>query len=199
MVNTYAPLSSAPMDKGVSICQPDQLQTDIVSLEDPAMAIMTDLRRVSAVTIGLEATLEMAGQRMKERGVRLLLVIGQDGVVVGLITSTDLQGEKPMQYIQKHGGRWSDLLVKDIMTPQDKLEVLSMADVERARVGNVVATMKRAGRQHALVVGRVHDDGAQMIRGIFSAAQIARKLDMEIQANEVVQTFAEIEQLVMSK
>lgn len=197
MVSAYSPLSSAPMDKGVSIYQPDQPQTDVVSLEDTATAVMTDLRRVSAVTIELGATLEMAGQRMKERGVRLLLVAGQEGMVAGLITSTDLQGEKPMQHIQKHGGRWSDLLVKDIMTPQDKLEVLSMADVERARVGNIVATMQRAGRQHALVVDRGHNGGAQMVRGIFSAAQIARKLDMEIQANDVVQTFAEIKQLVM--
>lgn len=197
MVSAYIPLSSTPMDKGVSIYQPDQPQTDVVLLEDTAMAVMTDLRRVLAVTIELGATLEMAGQRMKERGVRLLLVAGQEGTVAGLITSTDLQGEKPMQHIQKHGGRWSDLLVKDIMTPQDKLEVLSMADVERARVGNIVATMQRAGRQHALVVDRVHNGGAQMVRGIFSAAQIARKLDMEIQANDVVQTFAEIKQLVM--
>lgn len=198
MVSAYTPLFSTPMDKGVSIYQPDQPQMDVVSLDDPAMAVMTDLRRVSAVTIELDATLEMAGQRMKQRGVRLLLVTGQGGVVVGLITSTDLQGEKPMQYIQKHGGRWSDLLVKDIMTPQDKLEVLCMADVERARVGNVVASMERAGRQHALVVDRLYAGGSQMVRGIFSAAQIARKLDMEIQPSEVVQTFAEIEKLVMS-
>lgn len=198
MVSAYIPLSSTPMDKGVAIYQPDQPQMDAVSLEDPAVAVMTDLRRVSAVTIELDATLEMAGQRMKQRGVRLLLVAGQGGAVAGLITSTDLQGEKPMQHIQKHGGRWSDLLVKDIMTPQDKLEVLCMADVERARVGNVVATIGRAGRQHALVVDRLHAGGAQMVRGIFSAAQIARKLDMEIQPNEVVQTFAEIEKLVMS-
>lgn len=197
MVNAYTPLSSAPLDKGVSICQPDQ-PMNRVSLEDPATAVMTDLRRVSAVTIELDATLEMASQRMKQRGVRLLLVTGAGGAVAGLITSTDLQGEKPMQHIQKNGGRWSDLLVKDIMTSQEKLEVLCMADVERARVGNIVATMKRAGRQHALVVDRAYAGGSQMVRGIYSAAEIARKLDMEIQANEVVQTFAEIEKLLMS-
>ena len=198
MASAYTPLSSAPMDKGVAIYQPDQPQMDVVSLEDSATAVMTDLRRVAAVTVEHDATLEMAGQRMKERGVRLLLVTGSADAVVGLITSTDLLGEKPMQCIQKNGGRRSDLLVKDIMTPQDKLEVLCMADVDRARVGNIVATMKRAGRQHALVVYRLYAGGSQMVRGIFSAAQIARKLDMEIQAHEVVQTFAEIEKLVMS-
>ena len=197
MVSAYTPLSSTPLDKGVSIYQPDQPMS-MVSLEDPATAVMTDLRRVSAVTIELDATLEMASQHMKQRGVRLLLVTGAGGTVAGLITSTDLQGEKPMQHIQKNGGRWSELLVKDIMTSQEKLEVLCMADVERARVGNIVATMKRAGRQHALVVDRMYAGGSQMVRGIYSAAEIARKLDMEIQANEVVQTFAEIEKLLMS-
>lgn len=198
MVTAYAPLSSTPMDKGVSIYQPDQPQADSVSLDDPAASVMTDLRRVAAVTIELGATLETASQRMKQRGVRLLLVTGRDDAVVGLITSTDLQGEKPMQHIQKHGGRWSELLVKDIMTPQEKLEVLCMADVERARVGNVVAAMQQAGRQHALVVDRLHAGAPQRVRGIFSAAQIARKLEMEIHPHEVVNTFAEIEKLVMS-
>lgn len=197
MVNAYMPLSSTPLDKGVSIYRPDRPATDSVTLEDAATVVMTDLRRVSAVTIEPGDTLETANQRMRQRGVRLLLVVDASEAVVGLITSTDLQGEKPMQHIQRHGGRWAEILVRDIMTPQGKLEVLCMADVERARVGNIVATMKRAGRQHALVVDRQHVGGAQMVRGIFSAAQIARQLDMEIQASEVVQTFAEIEQVLM--
>jgi hypothetical protein len=76
--------------------------------------------------------------------------------------------------------------------------VLCMVDVERARVGNIVATMKRAGRQHALVADRQYAGGPQLVRGIFSAAQIARQLDIEFQSSEVVETFAEIKQLVMT-
>lgn len=198
MLHAYLPLSSNRLDKDVSIYRPEGPLSDVVSLEDAAMVVMTDLRRVSAVTIEPEATLEMADRHMKQRGVRLLLVTDRNDAVVGLITSTDLQGEKPMQYLQKNGGRWAELRVKDIMTPQEKLEVLCMVDVERARVGNIVATMKRAGRQHALVAGRQHAGGPQLVRGIFSAAQIARQLDIEFQSSEVVETFAEIKQLVMS-
>ena len=140
----------------------------------------------------------MADKRMKRRGVRLLLVVDDHDAIVGLITSTDMHGEKPMQHIQKHGGKHSDILVSDIMTPQSRLDVLCMADVVRAKVGNVVETLKQAGRQHALVVDRVEPDKPQVLRGIFSASQIARQLDMEIQTGTIAKTFAEIEVLLMS-
>ena len=38
------------------------------------------------------------------------------------------------------------------MTPARQVEVLALADVEGARVGHVLETLRRGGRQHALVV-----------------------------------------------
>lgn len=198
MTPNYLPVSSTRLQSGAAYHRPDHIFMDLISLEDQAMAVMTDLRKITAVTINREATLEIASTRMKQRGVRLLLVVDAGDAIVGLITSTDLAGEKPLQHLQKNGGTWSEILVKDIMTPQDKLEVLCMADVLRAKVGNVVATLKKAGRQHALVVDHIQPGTPQVVRGIFSASQIARQLNTEIQTTEVAQTFAEIEVLLMS-
>jgi hypothetical protein len=81
--------------------------------------------------------------------------------------------------------------VGDIMTPAEHVEVLALADVEGARVGHVVETLKRAGRQHALVV---ESNGTRsMVRGIFSVSQIARQLGLPLQTSEVARTFADIE------
>jgi CBS domain-containing protein len=61
--------------------------------------------------------------------------------------------------------------------------------VETARVGHVLETLRRAGRQHALVV-----DGERRVRGIFSISQIARQLGVALPAGgEVARTFSEIE------
>lgn len=193
----YTPIASSTLEKGASFHSTERI-FDLIRLDDPAAVVMTDLKKVSAVTIAERAPIEAANARMKHRGVRLLLVVDDADTVVGLITSTDTHGAKPIQYIQKHGGTYGDILVQDIMTPQDKLEVIYMDDINRYRVGNVVATLKQAGRSHALVVDRTDAQEKQVIRGIISASQIARQLDIEIPATEIAQTFAEIEALLAS-
>lgn len=193
----YTPIASGTLQNGTSFHSTERV-FDLIKLDDPAVAVMTDLKKVSAVTIAARAPIEAANTRMKHRGVRLLLVVDDGDTVVGLITSTDTYGTKPIQHIQKHGGAYGDILVQDIMTSQDKLEVIEMDDINRCRVGNVVATLKQAGRSHALVVDHHDQENRQVIRGIISASQIARQLDIEIPATEIAQTFAEIEALLAS-
>lgn len=193
----YTPIASAKLEKGASFHRTERI-FDLIKLDDPAVAVMTDLKKVSALTIAEKAPIEAANARMKHRGVRLLLVVDDADTVIGLITSTDLHGAKPIQHIQKHGGTYHEILVQDIMTTQDNLEVICMDDVNRTRVGNIVATLKQAGRSHALVVDRHEKENRQVIRGIISASQIARQLDIEIPTTEIAQTFAEIEALLAS-
>lgn len=190
MQQQYAPLKTNALSGATSFHQPVQVMPEKVTLASPASDVMTDLKKVMAVFIPAERNIDAAKQRMIKHGVRLLLVIDDRNNVVGLITGTDILGEKPMQYIQKHGGKREDILVKDIMTPREKLEVLCMDDITPAKVGNIVATLEGSGRQHALVVDR--DGDMQKVRGIFSLTQLARQLGVQIQAHEIARTFAEI-------
>jgi len=93
--------------------------------------------------------------------------------------------------IQTRGVRHSDLLTQDIMVPQPRLEVIEFEHVRNARVGEIVATLMQSGRQHAAVVENAQ--GRHMLRGLFSATQIARQLGHVIQPTEIARTFAEIE------
>ena len=176
--------------------QPAQSLPARLNLESPAQECMTDLKHVCAATIEPEATLDAANQTMIERGVRLLLVVDRSRLVLGLITADDVLGEKPLLFTQERGIKRQDVLVRDIMTPQNQLEVLKMEDVLRARVGHLVATLKKSGRQHAVVVDVSAADKEQKVRGIFSATQVARQLGVTIQTTEVARTFAEIESLL---
>jgi hypothetical protein len=106
-----------------------------------------------------------------------------------VITAADILGERPMLVATGRGLRRDELTVADVMTPAPQVEVIPLAEVERARVGHVLETLRRAGRQHALVT-----DGAGMVRGIFSISQIARQLGVAVPAGaEVARTFSEIE------
>lgn len=192
MNENYNAIPSAPMQRGASFQKPSQALPENVKLSDPAMMVMTDFRSVTAHGTHPLESIESARLKMINRAVRLLLVVDEQNHILGLVTSTDLTSEKPMQIIQTQGIRHSDVLVKDIMTPREKLEVLCMDDVVKARVGDVVATLRACGRQHALVAER-QADRSQVVRGLFSVSQISRQLGASVQAIEVARTFAEIE------
>ena len=192
MLRDYGPLTPSRLSAGVGYAQPAAGVPEPVALEDPALRVMTDFRSVTAVVILPGDGVNEAHRRMIQRGVRLLLVVDQDRQVVGLITATDILGEKPMQVVTDRGMRREELLVRDIMTTQQSLQAIDLSDVQRAKVGHIVTTLKQSGRQHALVV---EQDVArsQTVRGLFSATQIARQLGVAIPTNEIARTFSEIE------
>lgn len=192
MEREYTPLKSTILEAGTGYQKPSQFLPARVRLDSPAIEVMTDLRIVAPVTIEAEADIDTANTRMIVNRVRLVLVVDHQSRVTGLVTATDVLGEKPMQVIQSRGCRHEEVLVRDIMTPQSRLEVIAMADVLGAKVGNVVQTLKRAGRQHALVVDS-DENQQQRVRGIFSVTQVARQLGVQIHAYELARTFFEIE------
>lgn len=195
MLRNYTALTSSLMQSAVSYAQPSQPLPEKVTVDDPALQVLTDFKRVTAIIVLAGDTVDEAHSRMIKRGVRLLLVVDQERKVIGLITANDILGEKPMQVIAQRGIRREELLVRDVMTPQERLQVLGLEALRTAKVGHVVATLKAAGRQHALVV-ETDGSGRQTVRGMFSTTQIARQLGVTIQTSQVAQTFSDIEAII---
>jgi len=195
MLRNYTALTSAMMQSGVSYAQPSQPLPEKVTVDDPALQVLTDFKRVTAIIVLAGDTVDEAHSRMIKRGVRLLLVVDQERKVIGLITANDILGEKPMQIIAQRGIRREELLVRDVMTPQERLQVIDLDTLRTAKVGHIVATLRAAGRQHALAVEN-DASGRQMVRGMFSATQIARQLGVTIHTSQVAQTFSDIEAMI---
>ena len=185
----YEPLPIRELGSGAGFRRPTQPPAAKVTIESPALEVMTDLARTTPATIRRQAPLAGANQFMITRGVRLLLVVDEEEKVLGLVTATDILGERPMLAATGRGLRRDELTVADIMIPAERVEVIALADLAGARVGHVLETLRRAGRQHALVV-----EGERMVRGIFSLSQIARQLGVQVTTGgEVARTFSEIE------
>lgn len=192
----YQPLPKAPISpKGCFLL--DAFNPPAVHADSAALLVMTDLSQVPSATIAADASLEDANQSMLVRGVRALFVVGNSNDIVGLLTSVDVLGEKAVLVAQKRRSKRSDLRVADVMVPVEQVEALSIEAVKRASVGHIVSTLKLDGRAHAIVVGEGHG-GHQTVLGIFSASQIARQLGVQIQSQEIAQTFAEIEAVIAS-
>ena len=195
MIKEYTPLQSFPLKTGSSFVRPAQVLPERVKLGDSAIDVMTDLSKVSLVSVRAMTSMDKAIVRMIRYGVRMLLVLDDDDHLAGLLTATDVMGEKPMRFLQNMGGTHADIMVRDIMTTQRELEVLKIRDVQDAKVGQIVASLKKSHRQHALVVAE-DTDGNQAVCGLFSVTQIARQLGAQVQGFELASTFAEIEAVI---
>ena len=195
MIKEYAPLQSFPLKAGSSFARPVQVLPERVKLGDAATSVMTNLNKVSLVSVRAITSMDKANAKMIRNGVRMLLVLDDYDQLVGLLTATDVLGEKPMRFLQNMGGTHDDIMVRDIMTPLRELEAMRLEDVQDAKVGHIVATLKKSHRQHALVMCEGLD-GRQTVCGLFSVTQIARQLGAQVQRFEVAHTFAEIEAVI---
>ncbi|MCB1800699.1 MAG: CBS domain-containing protein [Gammaproteobacteria bacterium] len=190
-MSQFRVLPAGTLDAGTGYQHPHQDLPEHISLESPAVDTMTDLTQVSAQTVSANASVDEAEEKMIAGGVRLLFVTSPLNQVIGIVTSKDLSGERILHLISDSHTARKDLIVRDIMTPQHRIDVLEMADVSTARVGDLVETFKRMGRQHALVIDR-NAQGKQTIRGLLSASQTGRQLGIAIDTTDVAGSFADL-------
>jgi len=193
----FSPLRQSPSQGGFSFRLQQLSELVRVQLGSPATEVMTDLRRSGAVTASPGTAVDEAHAAMITRKVRALFVIDETRLVLGMLTATDILGERPIKCAQQRGIHHHEVLVRDIMTPADSLELLELNEVQRARVGDIVETLKGVLRQHALVLET--DQQARWLRGIFSLTQIARQLGVTPPPDhDLPRTFAEIEAMATS-
>ena len=178
--------------KGVAVyAQPPKRAHNEVSLTSSATEVMTDFHHHPAITIQSDISIDDANAKMISFGIRSLLVTNSSGQIIGIMTATDILGEKPMKVLQQRGGRHQDITVYDVMTASDRLFFVHYDDLKNAKVGHVLQTLKQSGRQHTLVLEE-DDAGNKIVRGIVSAAQIARQLGLS-HHGDVARTFMEVE------
>ena len=192
-----AVMSTFRLSPGISIAQASPWHSKPVTLESPALDVMTDLTQVKAATIGPGQTLHQAEQTMIYQGVRMLFVVSEMPALEGLITSTDLRGERQMSLVHSRHLRFDEMRVADVMTELSMLDAIEFERMAGARVGNLIATLKRVGRNHLLVVQGASASTPQRIRGVVSRAQIERQLGAPIEMTEIASSFSEVERALL--
>jgi CBS domain-containing protein len=143
---------------------------------DPAIHAITDFTREHPVTVDEERQIDAALEDMIRLGVRALLVVrGQR--IVGLITSYDIQGERPLQFLQTSNyTRHQDIRVGHIMTPWDKLLAVEWDSIQAARAGDLLHVLEEAEMTHLLVIEAGNKNTVPIVRALVSRARLARQL-----------------------
>jgi len=192
-MNTDTALPTFRLEPGISMAQAQPQSSTSVRLESPALEVMTDLTQVKAATTHPATSLAQAEQMMIYQGVRMLFVVSDMPSLEGLITTTDLSGDRAMRIVSERHVRHDELSVADVMTPLSMLDAIDYERMGSATVGNVIATLKRFGRNHLLVVQSATAESPRRVRGVISRAQIERQLGAPVDVSPIASSFSEIE------
>ena len=137
---------------------------------------MTDFTRDLPFTVPADRPIDDALRDMMVAGVRALFVVRADSVV-GLITSYDIQGERPLQFLQTSTyTRHQEIRVGHIMTPWDKLLAVEWESIQSARAGDLLHVLEEAGITHLLVIEAGKKNSTPIVRALASRARLARQL-----------------------
>jgi CBS domain-containing protein len=186
--------------RNVILSAAERRQAEAVPLQASGIAVMTDLDRAPMVTVEADTQIDDALRLMKHAGVRSAIVVDDRGGLLGLVTAYDILGEKPVRLLQSAGrsassqGR-ADIQVAAVMEPVAHWQVVDVAELQRFTVADVVETFRRLGRTHVPVVERTAG-GEDRMRGLLSAAEVARRTGADTNGLRLAETFAEIEQAV---
>lgn len=192
-----AALPTFRLQPGVSLAQVQLQAQDTVTLDSPALQVMTDLTLVKAATTHPSTSLRQAEQMMIFQGVRMLFVVSDMPALEGLITTTDMGGDRSMALVAERQVRHDELIVADLMSPLSMLDAIDLDHMRNARVGNAVATLKRFGRNHLLVVQAASGQTPLRVRGVISRAQIERQLGAALDMAPIASSFSEIERALV--
>lgn len=150
----------------------------LVKLADLAISVMNDFAREYPVTVDEDRQIDAALTDMIRLGVRALVVV-RERKVVGLITSYDIKGERPMQCMQRFGySHRQDIQVGHVMTPWADLQTLSWRAVNDASVGDLLEVFRETHLMHLLVVETAAADRTTYVRGLFSRTRLERQLGL---------------------
>lgn len=160
------------------LVQPDEFhELDIAS---PALEIFTDFKKHMPLVIEGCVPAKDVEVMMRKAHVKLKLVVDADNEFTGTISIEDLDEQHFMTRIATGYAR-HEILAQDLMTPKARILALSLDDLERASIGEVIKALQKQGQQHCLVVDR----SGRQIRGLISASDVARRLHIPIHIERV--------------
>jgi CBS-domain-containing membrane protein len=141
--------------------------------------LATDFLWQQPLTVPEELSIDDALREMIRGGVRALLVV-RDEVVTGLITSYDIQGERPLQFLAESGyRRHYEIEVGHIMTPWERVPTLDWQSLRRAQVSEVAVFFKSRTATHVVILEQ-KDQGTGTVRRLISRARLERQLGHSI-------------------
>lgn len=186
--NRIPTISMANAAQFVDAAQPTQL-----NLDSPAAWVTTDFTRRAPLVIEEDVKIDDAMYMMKKAHVKAKLVVDAQNRFLGIVGLRDLQSHKVLMAATRRQVPREDVTVHDVMTDKSHLHGFNYNELEGATIGDVLFTLKELGEQHVLLLDKDHS-----LRGMISAADIARALHIPLDIAQRAHSFAEVFQVLKS-
>lgn len=167
------------------LVQPEEF--DDVDGATSALAILTDFRNHKPHMLDADMEAAEALELMLAEDVRTKLVVDEQREFLGVIGLDDLSEHRMTLKRMELGIKADELLVRDLMHGRRQIRAIAYDDYAKAKVADVVSTLKKHQQDYLLVV----DPQAHHIRGLVSARDIARRLHTPVQIDKAL-TFVDI-------
>lgn len=192
MATTYVTIPLISYTK-CTFAHPTELP-EVVHLEDPALTVMIDFENTKAPVVTPETRIDQVLEEMKISSVHLMMVADQNKNVIGLISTEDILGEKPIKILEERRINRGEITARMVMVPQTQIAAIDYDSLTNIRVGNIVNTL-RGNHEHYVLVIQTLEKNQKIIRGLFSISQISKQLHMDLNNNfSKAETIAELQE-----
>ena len=152
---------------------------ELVYCDDPASEIMIDFEHVKPLITSPRSSIDEANVDLQSSRTHVMLVVDVDKVV-GIVSSEDVLGEKPMQIIQERRVKRSEISVRAVMTPVEALIAINMEDLKHAKVGHILNTLAENKKHYALIVEINPESNEQIVHGLVYIYDVLKRLDKDL-------------------
>lgn len=148
---------------------------DSFDLDLPALKVFSDFMVHTPFVAHVDANAVETVSLMRRECLHLKLVVDDDEQFLGIITMDNLCDKELLKKVAE-GIEYQSLRVKDFMTPKGFIRTLDFAELEGARLGDIVLALQAEGQQHCLVIDRQQG----RVRGAILAREVARRIKMPL-------------------
>ncbi len=147
-----------------------------VRLTDPASCVVTDFAEEQAFTIADDRRADDASIAMFRWGVQTLLTLREDGIISGLLSSENIEGERIQRFLERHPDRApEDIRVRDLLTPCEELPAIDWERIRSAPVSDLLRIIEASDCGYLLVLEATGGD-SPVLRGLVSRVRLLRQL-----------------------
>ncbi len=147
---------------------------DLIHLDDPAESAMIKISTHAAITIRQNTSLDNAIFEMRSHDIHSLVVV-ENNEIIGIISSDDILGSKPIRLLQEKRINREQIQVHMVMSTIENSIFINTKTLEFSRVGNIVKTLKKHHKKYLIVL-----DNTNQIYGLFNENRIKKLLHKEL-------------------
>lgn len=126
-----------------------------ITPESPALAVLTDFRRLPPALIEGSALAQHAAEIMASEHQDMKLVVDMDETLRGIIGMEDMSEQSVLMWAMDNGISPAEVLVSDLMHPRRFLFCMDYDELSRSRVEDVLRALQAQRQQYCLVVDRL--------------------------------------------